>query len=121
MRKIFATLLLSWILFWPTLALAAEGTSGSSVWLPNPIQCNDLICLFLSVIRMVLGAIGVFALFMFIYGGFMMLSSGGNAERVQKAKETLVWATLGIVVILGSWVFLSFVLKTTTTITGPSI
>lgn len=103
------------------IALADGGTTGSSVWLPNPIACDNLICLFLSVIRLVLGAIGVFALFMFIYGGFLMMSSAGNADQVKKAKDTLVWATLGLVVILGSWVFLSFVLKATTDVTSTSL
>jgi hypothetical protein len=99
------------------LPLLVFAQSGSSVVLPNPISCGSFICLFLSVIRLLLAGIGLFGLVMFMWGGFLMLTSQGNAERIQKAKETLVWATLGIMIILGSWVLLRFVLTTLTDVT----
>lgn len=97
----------------PLLALA----QGSAVALPNPIACDDLICLFIGVMKLILGALGLFGLVMFIWGGVLWMSSGGNEERIKKGKETLVWATLGLVVIIGSWVVLRFVLKTVATVT----
>ncbi len=109
----FAILALFGLMTIPGAALA----QGSSVVLPNPIACDNLICLFLSVIRILLAGIGLFGLVMFMWGGFLMLTSQGNADRIQKAKETLVWATLGIMVILGSWVLLRFVLSTLVDVT----
>jgi len=102
------------------LAPLAVIAQGSDVSLPNPIACDTLLCVFISVIKLVLGALGVFGMFMFIWGGVNMMSSGGNPEKVQKAKSTLIWATLGLIVILGSWVILRFVPETTSgvTVTG---
>lgn len=99
----------------PMATMAATGTtspspSGDTVVIPNPIACNDATCLISQVIRYILGTIAIIATLMFIWGGVMMLTSGGNAEQVKKAKETLVWAAIGVAVILLSWVIIKFVL-----------
>lgn len=77
--------------------------------LPNPIPVNDPESLALQILKVFLGFLALIALIMFIYGGFTMLTSAGNAERVKKAKNTLVWAAAGVVIILGSYSFLRFV------------
>lgn len=82
--------------------------------LTNPLRCQDIRCLALTIIRYFLGLLAVFATFVFIYGGFLMLTSAGEPERVKKAKETLFWASLGIVTVLGSWVFIRTVLEAVT-------
>lgn len=92
------------LLFIPLMVLA------NGVRLSNPIKCDNFLCLFLGVIRIFLGAVGAFALFIFIWGGFQMLTSAGNPETVKKAKDTLLWATLGMVVILISWAFINYIL-----------
>ena len=85
--------------------------------LPNPIACDTLPCIFINVIRLFLGALGVFALFIFLWGGFQMLTSAGNPETVKKAKDTLVWATIGIAVVIGSWSIINYFLKVFITVT----
>lgn len=99
----------------PMMAVAqttggGAGTS-STVTLPNPIKCADATCLITQVVRYILGTIAVIATLMFIWGGYLMLTSGGNADQVKKAKETLAWAAIGIVVIMISWVVIRFVLQ----------
>jgi len=84
--------------------------ASSTVSIPNPIKCNDATCIISQVIRYILGVIAVIATLMFIWGGVMMLTSAGNADRVRQAKETLAWAAIGIVVILMSWGIIRFVL-----------
>ena len=87
--------------------LAAE---SSAVELPNPIKCPDLLCVIIGVTRLFLGAVGAFGLFIFCYGGFLMLTSAGNPETIKKARDVLTWAILGIIVTIGSWAFLNYVL-----------
>jgi uncharacterized BrkB/YihY/UPF0761 family membrane protein len=94
-------------LFLIPLLVFADGTTE----LPNPIACGSLNCIFISTIRILLGAVGIFALFMFMWGGFLMLTSAGNQETIKKARDTLVWASLGMVVIIASWAFISYFLK----------
>lgn len=92
------------------LPLAARADDALP-YLINPIRCDDVICLFLQIIRFFLGGVAVISTFMFIYGGYVFLTSGGNAEAVKKGKETLLWATIGIATVLGSWMVIQFVIK----------
>lgn len=91
-----------------------KATQGAIVTLPNPIKCNDATCLVTQVIRYVLGIVAVIATLMFVWGGVLMLTSGGNSDQVRKAKETLTWAAIGVIVILMSWVIIKFVLQAVT-------
>ena len=93
-----------------TVAGPVLAADTGSVTIPNPLSCNDATCLISQVIRYILGVIAIIATLMFIWGGVMMLTSAGNADRVRQAKETLSWAAIGIVVILLSWSIIRFVL-----------
>ncbi len=85
-------------------------TAKTSISIPNPIgSCNDATCLISRVVKSILGVIAIIATLMFIWGGLMMLTSGGNEKQIKQAKDTLVWAAIGIVVILISWAVIKFV------------
>ncbi|MFA6573302.1 MAG: hypothetical protein WCT13_03960 [Patescibacteria group bacterium] len=58
--------------------------------------------LWVRILQLMLGGVGLFGVMMFIYGGFLMLTSAGNPDRVKKAKDTLVWAVLGLATIFVS-------------------
>lgn len=91
------------------IALAQPAVAAVSI--PNPISCDTAQCLITQVIRYIFGIIAVLATFMFVWGGVLMLTSAGNAQRVKQAKETLTYAAIGIVVILLSWSVVQFVIK----------
>jgi hypothetical protein len=62
-------------------------------------------------LRIILGLMGSIALLMFVYGGFLWLTSGGSADKIKKAKDILVWATIGLVVIFASYTLVDFIIK----------
>jgi len=62
-----------------------------------------------KVINAILGIVGSLALAMFIFGGFTWMTAAGNAEKVKKGKDILVWATLGLVIIFSSYALVKFV------------
>ncbi len=100
----------------PGLASAPSQTptappASVSVPLPNPIGGGDVITIMLRVLQSALAVVDIFALFMFIWGGFQFLTSAGNQERIKKAKDTLIWATIGIVVITFSYTVMKFVFE----------
>jgi hypothetical protein len=63
------------------------------------------------IIKAVLGTVGAFALLMFVYGGILMLTSGGKSDQINKGKQVLVWAVLGLAVILGSYALTNTVIQ----------
>jgi len=89
----------------------AECTTGTTC--PNGDACGglcnplgsrnmSLLDFWIRILQLMLGGVGLFGVMMFIYGGFVMLTSGGNPDKVKKAKDTLVWAILGLVTIFVS-------------------
>ena len=48
---------------------------------------------------------------MFVYGGLIWMTSMGNAENVRKGRDVLIWSTIGLVIIFGSYALVTFVLQ----------
>jgi hypothetical protein len=64
------------------------------------------------VINSVLGVVGSIALLMFIYGGLTWMTSSGNAEKVKKGRDIILWSAIGLVVIFSAYALTRFVLST---------
>ncbi len=64
-----------------------------------------------NAIKTVLGIIGAVALAIFVYGGFVWMTSGGSPEKIKNAQTTIVWAVLGMIVIFVSYAAVDFVLR----------
>jgi uncharacterized membrane protein len=50
-----------------------------------------------------LGFLAVISLVLIVYAGFMIMTSSGNEERVQKGFATLRWTIIGLFLIMSSW------------------
>jgi len=64
-----------------------------------------------NLIKSALGLIGSVALVVFIYGGFLWLTSGGDSTKITKGKSTMVWGTIGLAVILFAYTLVRFVFQ----------
>ena len=64
-----------------------------------------------QIINIVLGFLGLIAVIIVIYGGFVWMTSGGNQEDVGKAKKILISGLIGLVIILLSWGITSYVVR----------
>ena len=59
------------------------------------------------VIKAALGIIGAVTLLMFVWGGFQWLTSAGNPEKVAAGTQTMIWAVIGVFLVLSSYILLS--------------
>ena len=64
-----------------------------------------------NIIRIVLGFLGIIAVIILIYGGWLWMTSAGDASRVDKAKKVLIAAAIGLVIILLSFAIATFILN----------
>ncbi len=80
--------------------------------LQNPLESKSIPDLIGRSITIFIGVSGSFALLMFVYGGFLWLTSQGNTEKVQKGKQVFTWAVIGLVVIFTAYIVLRQVLIT---------
>ncbi len=56
-----------------------------------------------------LSLIGMVGLLFLVIGGYHILTSGGNPERLQKGKDYIVYAIAGILLAVFGFVFIQFV------------
>jgi len=77
----------------------------------DPSGGRDIPTIIGGAIKAVLGVAGAMALFMFVYGGLITLTSAGSPERIKKGKDVLIWATVGLIIIFGSFYMVDFVIS----------
>ena len=63
-----------------------------------------------NVINIFLYVVGFVAVVMIIYGGFLYMTSQGDAGKVQKAKNTILYSVLGLAISVLAYVIVGFVL-----------
>lgn len=66
--------------------------------------------LILTFLNFFLGFLGLIAVIMVIYGGILYVTAAGEQEKVDKGKKIIMYAVIGIVIILLSWALVSTVL-----------
>lgn len=97
-------------------AAAATSPAGapSTIKLENPLGggtgVTSIPRLIGNIIKTILTIVGALALAMFVYGGFTWMTSGGSSEKIQKGKNILMWAVIGLVVIFTSYTLVDFLL-----------
>ncbi len=63
------------------------------------------------VIRVALGFLGVVALVLILFAGWLYMTSGGAPDKVDKAKKILSSAAVGLVIVLSAFAIASFILN----------
>ncbi|MDP2709311.1 MAG: Ig-like domain-containing protein [bacterium] len=71
---------------------------------------QDVRVIIANIIRIVLGFLGIIAVSLIIYAGWLWMTSEGNEEKVTQAKKILINAVIGLIIILSSFAIASFVL-----------
>ena len=62
------------------------------------------------VINLMLYAVGVISVVMLIYGGFRYIISGGQKESVTAAKNTILYAIVGLLISIFAYAIVRFVI-----------
>ncbi len=77
----------------------------------NKLGTTDIPEVIATALKTALGVAGSISFALFVYAGVLLMSSGGNSERTTKAKQTMVWATLGVFIIFASYAIISFIFE----------
>ncbi|MCD6471259.1 hypothetical protein J7K86_01890, partial [bacterium] len=62
------------------------------------------------IVRIVLGFLGLIAVIIIIYAGFVWMTSGGNPDKIAKAKKIITAGVIGLAIIVLSYAIVSFIL-----------
>lgn len=108
--------LTSYSLAFPSLAQAqTEAWSDVCVDTVNTdvATIQGLQCLIANVLSVALTLIGIAGFIMLVVGSMRWMLSGGNAQNVEKAKNTMTFAVVGLIVGLSSFIILNLVAEFT--------
>lgn len=102
-------------LFLITGLLLATPKLSMAVELTNPLGDDVTIPILIGrVISAGIGISGSLALLMFIYGGFLWMTSGGKKEQVVKGRETITWAIVGLIALFGAYIAVNTIITVIT-------
>lgn len=103
MKKLFGTMVGIMMLVWAQTAHAQSLVTLPSCTADGNCQLNDVVNTGISVVQFILGISGSVALLMFIYGGFLWVTSAGNSEKVNQGKSAVTNAVIGLVIVFVSY------------------
>jgi len=72
---------------------------------------GDLSSTFRFIINVFSIIVGVVAVIMIIWGGFKYITSGGDSGKVTSAKNTIIYAIIGLIIVALSQFIVQFVLQ----------
>ncbi len=79
----------------------------------NQTAPSDVPTMLGNIIGTVLSLIGVIFFILMVYGGFLWMTAHGDAGQVDKGKETIIAAVIGIIVISASYALTTFIFNAT--------
>jgi hypothetical protein len=97
-------------IFFLMAALFCIPAVAYAIKLIDPLGAESPVEIFARVIQGTLGAVGVWTLLNFTIAGFGIITSGGNPQKLEKNKENLKWTTIGLLLLFGSYVAVSYLL-----------
>lgn len=88
---------------------------GEEAW--NALGCNaetdpkstDLVGDVTTILEVIIGALGIVAVVLVIMGGVTYMTSAGDAGKVKKGKDTILYALIGLVICALAFAIVNFV------------
>lgn len=88
-----------------SLGTVGQGAGLSEAELPDVIG---------SIISVFLTLLGIIFLVLVLYAGWLWMTAGGDAKQVDKAKEIMLRAVVGLIILLAAYSISTFVITTLT-------
>jgi hypothetical protein len=86
-----------------------ENSNNNITELDNPLGTTSVPEIVGRTIKAFLGIIGTISLIIFIYAGFILLTSKGSPDKIKTGQSAIVWASLGILLVFAAYAILKFV------------
>ena len=83
-----------------------------------PTQILGVDGTFSNIINTILYIAGVVAVAMLIFGGIRFMVSRGDKDKVQKAKNTVIYAIIGLILVIFSYAIVNFIISATGKLTA---
>ncbi|MBR2803183.1 hypothetical protein IKE19_01205 [Candidatus Saccharibacteria bacterium] len=71
---------------------------------------GDLVTIITGIINAIIAVLGIVAVVVIILGGVSYMTSSGDAAKVKKAKDTILYGVIGLVVCVLAFAIVNFVI-----------
>ncbi|PKL36776.1 hypothetical protein CVV38_02655 [Candidatus Peregrinibacteria bacterium HGW-Peregrinibacteria-1] len=78
---------------------------------PTLTQNDSIRGFVVQIMNFALTFLGLFAVIMIIYGGFLYLGSAGETDKAEKGRKVIQYSVIGIIIILGAYAFVNTIIK----------
>lgn len=85
-------------------------TTGANNAKTGGAKSSDLTSVFQLVTNILLFLIGAISVIMIVVGGIKYTTSNGNAEQIKSAKNTIMYAIVGVIVAILAYAVVNFVI-----------
>lgn len=113
LRRTFITvsifLVFSFVLSSSALA-QDEDILGVSYGAASGLGGGDVRIVVANIISVALALLGIIAVLLMLYAGFTWMTAGGNEDKVATAKKTIMYAVIGLAIIMTSYAIMRFVI-----------
>lgn len=82
------------------------------------VKNSDIVTMIGGIVGVIIGLLGVVLALIIIYGGFIWMTAGGDPKKVEKGKDMIKNAVIGLVIVFAAYAITGFVLRNLTGITG---
>ena len=111
-------LLLALLLSIPSLSFADK--KGPPPIIKNPLKNDSLIAFINSIIDAALKLGAIVSVIAVILAGFMFVTAHGDEEKIKTAKKILLYAVIGMVILLGARMISEVIINTVTSVDKAS-
>ena len=90
-----------------TVQEGAEAARGDGM----PAELLGDTGVFTRIVNIILYVVGIVSVIMLIYGGLRYVLSGGDSKKVTDAKNTILYAIIGLIVAILAYAIVNFVIN----------
>jgi len=116
-KKIFMPLILAVFAFNFLVPVQVEALDLGMDYAENldlpAAEDSDVRDMAVTVVKYLITFLGIIAVVIILYGGFVWMTAAGNDDRVSKAKSIIVAGIIGLVVIMAAFAIVNFVINMT--------
>lgn len=102
----------------PEVLAQAQDLAGVQPLEDTGLGNQDIRITIANIIRIIMGFLGVVGILIVLYGGYLYLTSGGNADKVTLARRLLVNAGIGLIIVFSAYAITTFVINQLSDATG---
>ena len=74
---------------------------------------DDVRDMAVTIIKYLITFLGIIAVAIILYGGFVWMTAAGNDDRVSKAKNIIIAGVIGLVIVIAAFAIVNFVINMT--------